>query len=445
MGNGTVALAADEVPYAEMLSQLKEKFTGMMHALHREQGATLRIEILADKPVQDFINTHAAILDQALPPSADTPDASAKGSTVSDAMRQRLSRSNYIFSGIKTFHELNEAFPSLTDENGNRKPFERFLNDVQNIDKTYNQNYLRAEYNFVHTSADMAAKWEQFEADGDRYLLQYRTAKDDRVRPEHADLDGVTLPADDPFWAEFYPPNGWNCRCTVVQVRRGKYPVTPHDEAMSRGESALQLDKRGIFRFNPGLQQKTFPDYNPYTISQCRNCAVAKGNDPSGPLSLSRPSIPLTDLCQACKLVYQMKKEKQSPTVTRVKIREAQKELTNWYKQSLPEVMVGKFPSKRLVVSASDGTEIIFNKNFYEEIISHHQDDPYYPLRLRYARNAHEIVQASTLKVPYEEQKHHPDSFFKVYEYIDDCYRVEMKVKCNRDGNIMRYLRIYKK
>ncbi len=304
MGNGTVALAADEVPYTEMLSQLREKFTGMMHALHREQGATLRIEILADKPVQDFINTHAAILDQALPPSADTPDASAKGTTVSDDMRQRLSRSNYIFSGIKTFHELNEAFPSLTDENGNRKPFERFLNDVQNIDKTYNQNYLRAEYNFVHTSADMAAKWEQFEADGDRYLLQYRTAKDDRVRPEHADLDGVTLPADDPFWAEFYPPNGWNCRCTVVQVRRGKYPVTPHDEAMSRGESALQLDKRGIFRFNPGLQQKTFPDYNPYTISQCRNCAVAKAATPNGSSSgFNLAFIPTNQLCQGCRLI----------------------------------------------------------------------------------------------------------------------------------------------
>lgn len=304
MGNGTVALAADEVPYTEMLSQLKEKFTGMMHALHREQGATLRIEILADKPVQDFINTHAAILDQALPPSADTPDASAKGTTVSDDMRQRLSRSNYIFSGIKTFHELNEAFPSLTDENGNRKPFERFLNDVQNIDKTYNQNYLRAEYNFVHTSADMAAKWEQFEADGDRYLLQYRTAKDDRVRPEHADLDGVTLPADDPFWAEFYPPNGWNCRCTVVQVRRGKYPVTPHDEAMSRGESALQLDKRGIFRFNPGLQQKSFPDYNPYTIKRCRDCDIAKALAPDGsPVGNKLVFVPENELCAACRIV----------------------------------------------------------------------------------------------------------------------------------------------
>ena len=40
-------------------------------------------------------------------------------------MRQQLSRSNYVFSGLKTFHELNEAFPPLLDENGNRKTKER--------------------------------------------------------------------------------------------------------------------------------------------------------------------------------------------------------------------------------------------------------------------------------------------------------------------------------
>ena len=77
---------------------------------------------------------------------------------MSDALRQSLSRSNYIFSGIKTFHEMNEAFPSLLDENGNRKPFERFLNDVHKIDQTYNRNYLRAEYNFAQASAQMAEK-----------------------------------------------------------------------------------------------------------------------------------------------------------------------------------------------------------------------------------------------------------------------------------------------
>lgn len=287
----TFAKGAD-VPETDR-QRLQERFEGMMRALHKEQGATLRIEIMADKPIQDFIDTHADIL--------DSSSASVK---MSDDMRSRLSRSNWIFSGIKTFHELNEAFPSLINEDGSRKPFERFLNDVQKIDETYNRNYLHSEYNYVHASADMAAKWEQFMEDGDRYLLQYRTAHDDRVRPEHAELEGVTLPIDDSFWADYYPPNGWNCRCTVVQVRRGKYETTPHDEAMARGEIALQRDKHGIFRFNSGQQKKSVPDYNPYTISQCRNCDIAKEN-------IKLAFIPSNLLCQGCQLVRQCYADRQ--------------------------------------------------------------------------------------------------------------------------------------
>ncbi len=218
-------------------------------------------------------------------------------------MRQRLQRSNYIFSGIKTFHELNEAFPSLIDENGDRKPFEQFLNDVQKIDRTYNRNYLRAEYNFCHASATMAAKWEQFEEDEDRYNLQYRTANDDKVRPEHAALDRVTLPMSDSFWKTYYPPNGWNCRCTVVQVRKEKYEETNHDEAMTRGEKATGKDTKGIFHFNPGIEKKTVPDYNPYTIRRCRDCDVAKGNGSDSPSTLSRPFVPENELCAACRMI----------------------------------------------------------------------------------------------------------------------------------------------
>ena len=256
-----------------------------MKTLYKEQGSQFRIELLEKPKMQDFITTHAGVL-----------DSSFEQVKMSDAMRQRLKRSDYIFSGIKTFHELNEAFPSLIDENGNRKPFEQFLNDVQRIDRTYNQNYLRAEYNFCQASADMAAKWEGFMQDGDRYNLQYHTQRDKKVRPEHAALDRVTLPMSDPFWQEYYPPNGWNCRCTVVQVRKSKYPVTPHDEAKALGEEATGKDTKGIFHFNPGIEQKTIPNYNPYTIKRCRDCDIAKGK-------LDLAFIPENELCQACRLL----------------------------------------------------------------------------------------------------------------------------------------------
>lgn len=61
----------------------------------------------------------------------------------------------------------------------------------------------------------------------------YVTVGDDRVREEHAALDGVTLPKDDPFWQRFFPPNGWNCRCQAIPV----FDATGYREAPSETAS----------------------------------------------------------------------------------------------------------------------------------------------------------------------------------------------------------------
>ena len=287
MGDEPQVLTLSKEQEEKIRKQLEGLFEGMMSALYKQKGANLDINILTSDAAQQFIDAHAAVL-----------DSTFQQVPMSDNMRRRLQRSDYIFSGMKTFHELNEAFPSLLDENGDRKPFEHFLNDVQKIDSTYNSNYLHAEYNFVQASAQMAAKWERFAEDGDRYNLQYRTAGDGKVRPEHAALNGVTLPPSDPFWEEYYPPNGWNCRCTVVQVRKSKYPATDHSEAMDRGNEAIDSQRYPIFKFNSGKQQKSVPDYNPYTIRRCNDCDVAKGK-------INLAYTPDSDLCAACRLVHE--------------------------------------------------------------------------------------------------------------------------------------------
>ena len=277
--------AGREERIREIRRELSSLFDGMMQALYKLEGSRLRIEVLETPKMREFMEAHAAAL-----------DSSFQKVEMTDTMRRRLQRSDYVFSGMKTFHELNEAFPSLLDENGERKTFERFLNDVRKIDETYNSNYLRAEYNFVQASAEMAAKWERFIQDGDRYHLQYRTVNDDKVRPEHAELDGITLPPGDPFWEEYFPPNGWNCRCDVVQVRKSKYPATPADEARGRAESVFGDGKSEMFRFNPGKQEKAVPDYNPYTIRQCNSCDLAKKAE-------LVKKIPENELCAACRIV----------------------------------------------------------------------------------------------------------------------------------------------
>lgn len=337
---GTLELASPETD--ALRQQLSALFEPMMQSLHSKAGAQFSVEILREKPVQDFIDAHAQVLDAAFSQTA-----------MSDRMRQRLQQSDYIFSGIKTFHELNEAFPSLVDESGNRKPFEQFLNDVRKIDETYNKNYLRAEYNFVQSSAEMAGKWEQIEQDGDRYNLQYRTAGDSKVRPEHAALNGVTLPPSDPFWQTYYPPNGWNCRCTVVQVRKTKYPVTPHEDAMKRGAEATGKDTRGIFQFNAGMEQKTFPDYNPYTIKRCRDCDIAKGK-------VNLAFVPSNMLCDGCRFIHECYEDRAKSESKVLK--------THYMHQMEPLLAVKKsMPTKEIGKNINVGFTKIGNEHLYSD------------------------------------------------------------------------------
>ena len=284
-GAGGVALTlGKDESIGEKLGSL---FKGMMKAVFEQGGAELKVSLLGDERVQSFIDTHSQVL-----------DSSFDEVKMSERMRERLHRSDWVFSGMKAWKEMGEAFPSLVDEKGVRKPFEQFLKDVRKVDETYNKHYLRAEYEFAAASAEMAAKWERFMEDGDRYNLQYRTAGDDRVRPEHAALNGVTLPPTDEFWESYYPPNGWRCRCTVVQVRKKKYPVTPHEEAMALGEAALELDKKGMFRFNPGKQERVFPAYNAYTQEKCVGCKLG-GKATLGKVEQGKDS----KKCQACRLL----------------------------------------------------------------------------------------------------------------------------------------------
>lgn len=58
---------------------------------------------------------------------------------------------------------------------------------------------------------------------------------------------------DDPFWDTYYPPNGWRCRCKVIQT----------DEATT-GSGAADFEPPKGFRQNVGKTGKLFGDDHPY-------------------------------------------------------------------------------------------------------------------------------------------------------------------------------------
>lgn len=249
---------------------------------------------------------------------------------LSSALRENV----FIFSGFKTARELDEASALLRDDDGNTKPFGTFYNDVKSIDVTYNRNYLYAEYNYATSSCQMAVKWKDWEQDGDDYDLQYRTANDDRVREEHQELDGITLPPSDPFWRSYLPPNGWNCRCTAVQVRKGKYPESDSEDAIRKGDAITSSPKQRMFRFNPGIQLKVFPDKHPYFPKGCGNCNRSM-------LSYD----PNSDRCKECKAIESLSKKNSKPI--NYKDNKAEfKELRNNSKKHNKELSTGMIENK---------------------------------------------------------------------------------------------------
>ena len=68
-------------------------------------------------------------------------------------------------------------------------------------------------------SAYSAARYQRLRDNVDnRPYWQYSAVGDARTRPAHLALSGKIYRYDDPFWTTFYPPNGFNCRCTVIAL-----------------------------------------------------------------------------------------------------------------------------------------------------------------------------------------------------------------------------------
>lgn len=68
-------------------------------------------------------------------------------------------------------------------------------------------------------AAYMAGRYAQMKAVADsRPYWRYMAVLDNRTRPEHRALDGLVFRHDHPFWDTWFPPNGFNCRCTVQSL-----------------------------------------------------------------------------------------------------------------------------------------------------------------------------------------------------------------------------------
>jgi len=168
-------------------------------------------------------------------------------------MLKALRENVYVFSGAKTYQQIREVSSLLSRTTG----FNEFKKSARDILELYNETYLRAEYNSAIAQGRTASQWQEIQRDKAALpMLTYHTVGDAVVRPTHRELDQITRPVDDKFWDVHMPPNGWNCRCDVLQS---------DDEVKTdlRGFKTPE-DVPEIFRFNAGKERIIFSEKHPY-------------------------------------------------------------------------------------------------------------------------------------------------------------------------------------
>jgi SPP1 gp7 family putative phage head morphogenesis protein len=68
-----------------------------------------------------------------------------------------------------------------------------------------------------------AGRWEMYHVDGlaeEFPLFEYHTVGDDRVRETHARMNGYVAPRNADVWRRWWPPCGYQCRCTVTAISK---------------------------------------------------------------------------------------------------------------------------------------------------------------------------------------------------------------------------------
>ena len=178
---------------------------------------------------------------------------------------EKLVENVFKFSASKNYNTLRDMSLLLKDGDGIRS-FDDFRKEVDKLNIKYNHNWLRTEYNQAVASAQCAARWTDYgkRSEANPYL-QYQAVMDANTRAEHAALHGVIKRYDDEFWNEYYPPNGWGCRCEVIQL-----PGKNHKETHKEDMKFCKVDP--AFKVNVGKTGKIFSEKHPYFMQRCRNC-----------------------------------------------------------------------------------------------------------------------------------------------------------------------------
>ena len=157
-----------------------------------------------------------------------------------DVVLTAMETNLYHFAAAKTLTEIQQLNQAYRDS----RSFEEYMERARKITEVFNTTWARTEYDTAGQVAESTSTYYRLMGQTDLFpFWEYRTVGDDKVRPEHAALNGLVLPANDPRWRKIYPPNGWNCRCYVVPRMRHETEGTDMADMRKRADAYFKTEE----------------------------------------------------------------------------------------------------------------------------------------------------------------------------------------------------------
>ena len=171
--------------------------------------------------------------------------------------REALRSDADVFAAFRTHRMQNDIASQLLDEDGKLKEWRQFREDAEAVIGTYNNHWLRTEYDTAVLRARQAADWKGFERNADILpnlkWMPTTSADPDLFHREYWRI-GLTLPISHPFWKNHHPGDRWNCKCSLEATGE---PVTGSIPDAGYKPSPGLED-------NPGTDGKLFSPSHPY-------------------------------------------------------------------------------------------------------------------------------------------------------------------------------------
>lgn len=120
---------------------------------------------------------------------------------------------------LSSIEQVEQVIKQVNKALADGSTYADFKKALKDSDIVLPDHYLRNVFRTNIQTAYANGRWiQQYKLKDKRPYLMYVAINDSRVRPAHLAMNRIILHIDHPFWQTWYPPNSFQCRCTVMSL-----------------------------------------------------------------------------------------------------------------------------------------------------------------------------------------------------------------------------------